>query len=137
MARRAPDFLHAVAPVYGLVETDRGRALVAQRVGNADGSRCESLRDFVAAGGLDRITPVLEDFFESLARHHITVEDPNAHNILVRRQGEDLDLVLVDGLGDPTVIPYKSVFKGVNRRKLMSKKVKLFRKLRVIADGAR
>ena len=42
-------------------------------------------------------------------------------------------LVIVDGLGDPTVIPYKTVSRRLNRRKLMRKKVKLFAKLRALA----
>ncbi|MEE9291058.1 MAG: YrbL family protein, partial [Alphaproteobacteria bacterium] len=68
------------------------------------------------------------------AAHHVTVEDPTALNILVRQGGAGPELVIVDGLGDPTLIPYKTVSKRLNRRKLMRKKVKLFRKLHALVQ---
>jgi hypothetical protein len=136
VARKAPRALDIICPLFGYAETTRGRALVAERVRDADGRTSETLRTYVLKNGLAMIAPALDGFFEALAAHHVTVEDPTAHNILVRQGGDGLALVLVDGLGDPTLIPYKTVSKRLNRRKLMRKKMKLLAKLRALADAS-
>jgi hypothetical protein len=136
VARKAPRALDIICPLFGYTETTRGRALIAEHVRDADGRTSETLRTYVLNNGLAIITPALDGFFETLAAHHVTVEDPTAHNILVRQDNAGLALVLVDGLGDPTVIPYKTVSKSLNRRKLMRKKMKLFAKLRALAQAS-
>lgn len=136
VARKAPGMLDFICPLFGYAETTRGRALVAGHVRDDDGRTSETLRTYVLNNGFAKIAPALDGLFESLAAHHITVEDPTAHNILVRQGGGGPVLVIVDGLGDPTVIPYKTVSRRLNRRKLMRKKVKLFAKLRALAANS-
>jgi hypothetical protein len=138
LAAKPPEVRARVGAVYGYVATDRGPALMAEHVRDADGRTSVSLRRFVAENGLAGLAPLIEDFFETMAAHHVPVEDPSYHNILVqRREGGGLRLVLVDGLGDPTVIPYKSLIKGLNRKKLMRKKERLLARLeRVAAEAA-
>ncbi len=133
VARKAPRMLDFICPLFGYAETTRGRALVAGHVRDDDGRTSETLRTYVLNNGFAKIAPALDGLFESLAAHHVTVEDPTALNILVRQGGGGPVLVIVDGLGDPTVIPYKTVSRRLNRRKLMRKKVKLFAKLRALA----
>jgi hypothetical protein len=137
LAARAPQALGQVGAVYGFTETDQGRALVAEHVRDADGRTSESLWNHVARNGLEGVAALLDDFFETFAAHHVPVEDPTYHNILVRRDGPGISLVLIDGLGDPTLIPYKTMFKSLNREKLMRKKGRLIAKLeRAAAAGA-
>ncbi len=136
VARVAPGMLDFICPLFGYAETTRGRALVAGHVRDDDGRTSETLRTYVLNNGFAKIAPALDGLFESLAAHHITVEDPTAHNILVRQGGGEPVLVIVDGLGDPTVIPYKTVSRRLNRRKLMRKKVKMFAKLRALAANS-
>jgi len=133
LAARAPAVLERVSAVYGFVDTNQGPALMAEHVRDADGRTSESLRRHVARNGLDGILPLLDDFFETLAAHHVPVEDPTYHNILVRKDAQGISLILVDGLGDPTLIPYKTLFKGLNRDKLMRKKGRLIARLKRIA----
>ena len=133
VAHNAPGMLEFICPLFGYAETTRGRALVAGHVRDDDGRTSATLRTYVVANGLAIIAPALDGLFESLAAHHVTVEDPTADNILVRQGGGGPELVIVDGLGDPTVIPYKTVSRRLNRRKLMRKKVKLFAKLHALA----
>ncbi len=134
VAQNTPGILNLICPLFGYAETTRGRALVAARVCDDDGRTSATLRTYVLNNGLAGIAPALEDFFEAFATHHIPVEDPTAHNILVRRCDDGLKLVIVDGLGDPTLIPYKTFSKSANRRKLMRKKVKLLAKLQVLSE---
>lgn len=137
VAKRSPGFLAHVCPVFGYVETTLGRALVAERAQNADGTTCETLETYVSQNGLSEVVPVIDGFFEEMVANHVTVGDPTARNIVVRRNGRGLELVLVDGLGDPTIIPYKTVSKRLNRRKLMRKKASLLRKLRALEERVR
>ncbi|MCZ6496698.1 MAG: YrbL family protein [Alphaproteobacteria bacterium] len=134
VARKAPGMLDFICPLFGYAETTRGRALVAGHVRDTDGRTSETLRSYVLNNGLAKIAPALDGLFESLAAHHVTVEDPTAYNILVRQGGAGPELVIVDGLGDPTLIPYKTVSKRLNRRKLMRKKGKLLRKLHALVQ---
>jgi hypothetical protein len=134
VVRKAPQAIHLICPLFGYTETTRGRALVAKHVRDANGRTSETLRTHVLNNGLALIAPALDKFFEALATHHVVVEDPTAHNILVRQNNAGLALILIDGLGDPTIIPYKTVSKILNRRKLMRKKVKLLAKLRALTQ---
>ena len=134
VARKAPRMLDFICPLFGYAETTRGRALVAAHVRDGDGRTSETLRTYVLNNGFAKIAPALDVLFEAMAANHVTVEDPTVHNNLVRQSGAGPELVIVDGLGDPTVIPYKTVSKRLNRNKLMRKKVKLFRKLWALTE---
>jgi hypothetical protein len=130
LAARAPEVLDRIGAVHGIVDTNQGPALMAEHVRDADGRTSQSLWRHVGQNGLADMLPLLDDFFEALASHHVPVEDPTYHNILVCKNGPKMRLILVDGLGDPTLIPYKTLFKGLNREKLMRKKGRLIAKLR-------
>ena len=135
IARTVPQFQTSVAPVFGYVETDRGTALVAGCVRNPDGSICESLQQFVSREGLAAIAPAIDELFDKLAQGHILVNDFNARNILVRQNGDKIELVIVDGFGDPAIIPRRLISRRHNRRKLMLKKGRLLRRLEKLAEG--
>jgi hypothetical protein len=130
---KAPEFLDSVAPIFGHVETDRGTALVAGRVTNGNGSSCESLRDYVSKNGLGDVIPTLEDFFSRLIQCHILMNDFNPSNILLRRESDKLKPVIVDGLGNASLLPIRLYSKNQNSRKLLIKKKKLFAKLERLA----
>lgn len=136
LALKSPEVLDRVSAVYGCLETTLGPALMTEHVRDTDGQTSISLRRFVMEHGLGDVLPLIDEFFETMAQHHVPVEDPTYHNLLVQRTEGKLRLVLVDGLGDPTLIPYKTHFKGLNRRKLMRKKSRLLARLARISPQA-
>ncbi|MDX1483221.1 MAG: YrbL family protein [Alphaproteobacteria bacterium] len=116
--------------MYGIVETDMGPALVAEYVRNGDGRSSPTLWDYVSAHGIDAVRPLIEELFETLARHHVVLREPHHKNIVVReKQDGSVDLVVIDGLGDPNIVPFATLSKHLNRRKLMRKKGKLYGRL--------
>jgi hypothetical protein len=57
-------------------------------------------------------------------------------NIVVRelKDGRQ-EWVVIDGLGDNNVIPFATISKALNRKKLMRKKNSVLRHIRRIAEG--
>ncbi|NIP17543.1 MAG: hypothetical protein GWM87_04855, partial [Xanthomonadales bacterium] len=58
-------------------------------------------------------------FFIDLAKYHVTARDTQSDNILVRETNGTLELVLIDGAADPSILHAATIFKGVNRLRLM------------------
>jgi hypothetical protein len=122
--------------IYGYVDTTLGRGLVAEHVRNADGTTSENLGDYVRKHGCSEMIPLVEDLFENLAKYHVVAKDPHVENIVVRelKDGRQ-ELVVIDGLGDNNVIPFATISKALNRKKLMRKKNSVLRHIRRIAEG--
>lgn len=136
--RRFDHAINGVYRIYGYVNTTLGRGLVAEHVRNADGTTSETLADYVRTHGRKDVLPALEKLFDDLAAYHVVAKDPHVENILVRvREGGRLELVVIDGLGDNNVIPFASISKKLNERKLMRKKRSLQRHIDRIARRAR
>lgn len=128
VVKRFGNAIPGIYGIHGYVNTTLGRGLVADHVRNADGTTSETLADHVRRHGTSKVRPALDRLFDQLARHHVVAKDPHVENILVRElDGGDLELVVIDGLGDNNVIPFATVSKRLNRRKLMRKKRSLLR----------
>ena len=136
LAKNVDQPICCISKVFGFAKTTRGRALVAEHVRNADGTTSKSLKSYLEGNDLIQIVPLLDTLFETLANNHLVLRDPHSRNILVR-EGDNgpLDLVIIDGFGDPHLLPYTSFFKGLNRGRLMRKKIKLIRKLQALQEA--
>lgn len=127
--------LGCIYTIFGYAETTQGRALVGEHVRNADGATSVTLRRFLQDHGPAKILPLVDEFFEELAANHVVTKDPHLENILVRElAGGALRLVIIDGLGDPNLIPFATLSKSLNRKKLMRKKQTLIRKAKSFAE---
>lgn len=132
----APRPLDGIYTIFGYAETTQGRALVGEHVRDADGKTSETLLSYLRKHGPSRILPLVDGLFEELAIHHVVARDPHLENILVRKlEGGALRLVIVDGLGDPNFIPFATISRRLNRKKLMRKKKTLIRKLNAFAEN--
>ncbi len=120
--------IRCIYRIYGYVETTLGRGLVTEHVRNADGTTSDTLAEHVRKCGAGRVLPALEELFDELARYHVVAKDPHVENVLVRECGGGrLELVVIDGLGDNNVIPFATLSRRLNNRKLMRKKRSLLR----------
>ncbi|MDH3242630.1 MAG: PhoP regulatory network YrbL family protein [Alphaproteobacteria bacterium] len=134
--RRFGKAIGCIYAIYGYADTPFGRGLVAEHVRNADGTTSETLVSYVQEHGPSRILPSLDTLFEELAKFHVVAKDPHAENIVVRElDGGKLELVLIDGLGDNNVIPFATISKALNRKKLMRKKLSLRRRILRMGEG--
>ena len=104
----------------GFAETDLGLALVVGKVTGRDGTLAPTLASVVRAGGFtgelrDRLAGLAD---EVIARD-IVLGDLHERNILcgVDAAGSDR-LVIIDGVGDKTLIPINTLFRGFNRRSI-------------------
>ena len=130
LAKNVDQPIRCISKIFGYAKTTRGRALVAEHVRNADGKTSKSLKSYLEGNGVERILPRVDDLFETLGTNHVVVSDFSMKNILVREKNNDaLDLVIIDGFGDSSLIPFASFSKRLNRRKLMRKKRRLMRRL--------
>jgi len=133
----APRPLDGIYTIFGYAETTLGRALVGEHVRNADGETSPTLISYLRKHGPSKIFPLVDTLFEELAVHHVVARDPHLENILVRElESGALRLVIIDGLGDPNLIPLATISKKLNRKKLMRKKQTLVRKLNAFTENS-
>jgi len=122
-----------VCEIYGLEETTYGPALTAERVHNSDGSTSLTLYNYVEKHGIVSIRSAIDALFELLRDCHILFRDGHGKNIVVKQVDEQPVLVIVDGLGESNFIPYASLSKFLNGKKLHRKKLRLLKKLESFA----
>ena len=113
-----------VQRLFGMVETDLGRGLVAERLVGADGRPAPSLRSLVKRQGL---TPELRDavgrFVAEITARDLAVGEFGVNNVVYAadRRGRSHP-VLVDGLGSRSVLPLAlnsaAIGRSVRKRKI-------------------
>jgi hypothetical protein len=119
-----------VPKVFGFLPTNLGTALMQERICNSDGSRSSRPSRFVRCrGGADRVRSAVEALFQFLAEQHIVCNDISDQNILIRTRHNVLQAVVIDGFGENHLIPYPSMSKWLNRKKMERKKQGVLRKI--------
>ena len=114
--------------IVGFACTDMGLGLVLETVKWTDGTLAPSLRQLVHSGRYDTAAEQsLEDFFEALIDSPVIISDLNMAN-LVYTHTEDRGyyFVLIDGIGNNSLIPLKSLSRRMNRKSKLGR----FKKLR-------
>lgn len=114
-ADRLPDFL---PPVEGLADTDLGPGLIVSAVRGRDGDFAPTLAQLIETGRVDtRLIADLERFCEQVEASSLVIGDLNPHNVLYgysRARGSHF--MLVDGLGDKTLVPLLKMSRVLSRR---------------------
>ena len=119
---------HFLQSVVGFVGTDMGLGLVLRAVRGRDGRPAPSLETLICERRFtDAARHDLETFIEHLRNSGVLIADFNAGNIVYGYDDVHGDhFVLIDGLGEKTLIPVKSMSRLLNRYS----KWKHFRRLR-------
>ena len=105
--------------ISGLVETDLGLGLVIEAVKDKSGTRlAPTLRTLIDTGKYDdSIYQALQTFFDSLLNCDIIINDFNPGNMVYTYSDElGYYFVLIDGLGNNSPIPLKTLFPSLNRK---------------------
>lgn len=116
--------------IEGLVHTDYGLGIISKAIKDNSGKDlAPTLIDLIQTGKYDATaTDALETFFGALLESPVVINDLNPRNLVYAHSAElDYYFVLIDGLGDNSFIPLKSIFPKLNRRA----KLKRFKALRV------
>ena len=114
--------------VVGFARTDMGLGLVLEAVKWVDGSLAPSLRNLIHTRRFDsEAHAALEIFLGGLLRSPVIISDLNMGNI-VYSYSEDrgYHFVLIDGIGNNGLIPFKAISKAINRRSKLGR----FKRLR-------
>lgn len=114
---RNDEAAHVLTTVTGFVETDMGLGLVARAVRGRDGDYAPTLETLICEKRFSEpVRRDLERFLEQLRQSAVLLTDLNARNIVYGHDAAHGDhFVLVDGLGEKTFIPVKSMSRLLNR----------------------
>lgn len=103
--------------IVGMQPTDRGLGQVVELVMSRDGSFAPTLRTLLKHGRFDgQAEKDLQKFFDWLLESPLVISDLTLDNIVYRYdevKGESF--CLIDGVGEPNLVPLKSCFKWWNR----------------------
>ena len=111
-----------VTKFYGSVDTDKGSALVFERVLDFDGSRSLDLKDYLSAARsteeIDRARALLLDFRRDFLDEGIAIVDTDITNFMVQRLSPtESQMRIVDNIGTPVLIPLVYWSEMIARRK--------------------
>ena len=122
----------------GMVETDAGLGMVVSKLRGSDGNLAPTLERIVRSEGLTApLRARIEMLRAELTRHHITICDVSARNIVRARDDIHGDrLVFVDGFGDRLLVPINLYSRIANAWSTARRFQRMMRKLESI-DAAR
>jgi len=104
-----PPFLQAIV---GLADTDIGPGIVVRAVRDRDGRLAITLEKLIANGGFG---PSERTLFDRFAQQLLTSPVVITGDNIVYEDGDEPRFVLIDGIGDTTVLRIKSHFPKLNR----------------------
>ena len=103
--------------IIGMQPTNRGLGQIVEAVRGRDGQYAPTLRTLIRQGRFDaQAKQQLQLFFDWLLQSPIVISDLTLDNIVYRytvSMGEHF--CIIDGVGEPNLIPLKSSFKWWNR----------------------
>ena len=114
---KALTFTFPIETVYGFVATDQGLGLVTERVTSSN-DQAVSIYDLVKEGMFtNKHAKALDAFFDDCSELHIVFGEVNIAGIMYTetRRGYP-EFVLVDGIGEKLVIPFRAMSKTINAR---------------------
>lgn len=129
-------YYHFLQRVVGLAQTDLGLGLVLEAIRSPDGGLAPTLRILINTGKYNQTTEdALERFFKQLLEADVIINDLNPGNMVYTYSEEHGHyFVLIDGLGNNSIIPLKSISQRLNQRskqkrfELLRIKVKRYKK---------
>jgi hypothetical protein len=105
---------------YGIVDTDLGRGLLVGKVTGRDGALAPDIGRLVTRHGFTGdLRRKLADLQSRIAALNLVTTDISPRNILMGwSEAEGDHLVVVEGFGENTLIPVKSMFRFLNQRSI-------------------
>lgn len=109
--------------IHGLVETDLGLGMIAERLTDRHGSLAPTLEKKLAETGFTaHYERLLLDLIAEINRRRIVLVEFKLANIVVAEDDAGRErLVLVDGLGDSSLLPLHSLIQSANTRRNLRK----------------
>ncbi len=125
-----------MARVVGLAETSQGLGVLVEKISDGAGGLAPTVEEVVKRAGhlAPELARRLTFFFDSLADHHIILNDISARNIVLgeNAQGQN-GLYLIDGFGSKQAVPLYVLSKALNRRRIQRKSTAMIERLKARA----
>lgn len=120
-------FTFPIETVFGFIATDQGLGLVTEKIISPSGLPV-SLNELSQKKMLEtKHIEALKKFFNKCCEMHVVFGEVNIAGIMYteQRQGSP-EFVLVDGIGEKLIIPFRSMSKTINTRNIrkVEKKIK-------------
>lgn len=105
---------------YGMAETDLGPGLVLDLARDHDGQISRTIRELITCGyDLERLRQPFAAFGKFLRENRIYTRNLLDHNlVVVMAETGPGKIMLIDGFGDPSWIPFAKWFPAVGREKI-------------------
>lgn len=113
------NFIFPIETVYGFVGTNYGLGLVTEKIVSPNGE-ATSVFNLVRSSSFNQIhAEALDNFFDECCEMHVVFGEVNIAGIMYTeaRQGKP-EFVLVDGIGDKLLIPFRSMSKLINTKNI-------------------
>lgn len=112
-----------MARVVGLAQTNMGLGLLVEKITDGKGRLAPTIEQIVRERGLDEaLARELDYFFDTLADHHIILNDVSARNVVMGQNADgEPGLYLIDGFGSKQAVPLFAYSKMLNRRRILRK----------------
>lgn len=122
------NFTFPIETVHGFIATNKGLGLVTEKITSPNGNSL-TLEHLLINGDLStKQKEALNTFFNECCRYHVVFGEVNIGGIMYteHRQGRP-EFVLVDGIGEKLIIPFRSMSKRINTHNVrkVEKKIKI------------
>lgn len=108
-------FTFPIETVYGFIATNKGLGLVTEKITSPNGLPI-SLNELSQKNKLEaKHNEALKAFFDKCCEMHIVFGEVNIAGIMYTEQRQGFpEFVLVDGIGEKLIIPFRSMSKTIN-----------------------
>lgn len=112
-------FIFPIETVYGFIATDKGLGLVTEKIISPDGTSL-TLEHLIINGTFgEKQKQALNLFFDQSCEQHVVFGEVNIGGIMYTEQRQERpEFVLVDGIGEKLIIPFRSMSKKINTRNI-------------------
>jgi len=95
---------------YGIQQTSLGPGAVTDLILDSDGDPAPTLRQYLNEHGLNsEVRAALERFAKWLLEYGVLTKNLIAHNLVVRKENERLEIYVIDGLGCASFLPLPQI----------------------------
>lgn len=111
------NFTFPIETVYGFVPTDQGLGLVTERVLDPNGTATSLYEIATNHSFEDKHAIALDALFNECVEQHVVFGEVNIAGIVYTEQRRGFpEFVLVDGIGEKLLIPFRAMSKSINSR---------------------
>lgn len=129
-------FIFPIETVYGFIATDEGLGLVTEKIIDPTGAAITLYELATSSLFEDKHATALDKFFDECSEQHVVFGEVNIAGIMYteQRQGGP-EFVLVDGIGEKLLIPFRAMSKTINNRNVRKVEEKIKSKISYYASN--